>query len=224
MTAGDIDTVVLDLDGTLVDSVCTHALAWQAAFRDVGLVMPTHRLHGLIGMGGDRLVTAAANETVERAVGDELRTRHRERLDELFWTIQAVDGAVDLLETLRDRGISAVLASSSDSDLTDRLLGLVEGSELLLDRVLTGSDAESSKPDGELIVNALRAVEAEHTLVVGDAIWDMIAARDAGVRCVGVSTGGTPEQALLDTGATAVYQDARSLAQHIRDTGTVLPT
>ena len=121
----DVDTVVLDLDGTLVDSVYVHVLAWQAAFRDVGLHVPSHRLHPLIGMGGDRLVAAAAGDAVEQSLGDELRARHPQRLDELFGRIVPTEGAADLLETLKDHGVQLVIASSSESELTDRLLDVL---------------------------------------------------------------------------------------------------
>lgn len=132
--------------------------------------MATYHLPGLIGMGGDRLSDSAASEAVERAMGEELRSRHRKHLDDLFWTIQPVDGPAELLETLHERGYTAILASSSDADLTDRLLGLVERSAVLINRVLTGSDAEHSKPNGELIANGLKAVDAGRTVVVGYAV------------------------------------------------------
>ena len=222
MTENEIDTVVLDLDGTLVDSVPTHVLAWQLAFRDVGVAIASCRLQGLIGMGGDRLVTQAANEAVEHAVGDELRSRHRKHLDELFWTIQPIEGATALLELLRERGFTAVLASSSDAELTERLLSLVERNDLLT-RVITGSDAELSKPDGELIENALQSVDAHRSVVVGDAVWDLKAAHDVGVPAVAVSTGGINEGVLRDSGALTVFGDVGDLAEHLQHTTTLLP-
>lgn len=220
-------TVVLDLDGTLVDSVYVHVLAWQAAFRDVGLHVPAHRLHRLIGVGGDRLVTLAAGEAVERALGDELRSRHPARLDDLFHRIVPTEGAAELLETLRERDLEIVLASSSERELTDRLLDVLGEARHLLEDVVSGADAEASKPAGDLITTALEAADrspgADATVVVGDAVWDVAAARDAGVRCVGLLTGGITEAELLAAGAVAVHETPAALAEHVRATGSVLP-
>ena len=148
MTSHDagIDTVLLDLDGTLVDSVYQHTAAWRAAFRDVGVDVASHRLHRSIGMGGDRLVAAVAGESVENAVGDEVRARHKERLDERFHEIVATDGAVELLEELRTRGFTLVLASSADKELSERLLEIVEGAAPLLHDRVAGGEADESKP------------------------------------------------------------------------------
>ncbi len=147
MTSHDagIDTVLLDLDGTLVDSVYQHTAAWRAAFRDVGVDVASHRLHRSIGMGGDRLVTAVAGESVENAVGDEVRTRHKEHLDERFHEIVATDGAVELLEELRTRGFTLVLASSADKELSERLLEVVEGAAPLLHDRVAGGDADEER-------------------------------------------------------------------------------
>ncbi len=216
------DTVVLDLDGTLVDSVPVHVLAWQAAFREVGLRVPSHRLHRLIGMGGDRLVAAAAGDAVEQALGDELRARHPRKLDELFDRIVPTEGAADLLETLRDRGYTMVLASSSDADLTDRLLDVLGEPRHLLGDLVTGSDAEQSKPSGELVSVALEAVDAARAVVVGDAVWDVAAASDAGVPCLGLLTGGVSEAELREAGAVAVHDSPAALAEHLRTTGSLL--
>lgn len=215
-------TVILDLDGTLVDSVYAHTLAWRAAFRDVGLEVASHRLHRLIGMGGDRLVTAAAGQAAEDAVGDRVRELHKTHLDDLFGHVVAADGAVELLTGLRDHGFDVVLASSGDRDDTDRLLDLLGEGRAVLDAVITGSDAEQSKPDGELLEVALRSVDSDTALVVGDAVWDVAAARDAGVPCIGVLTGGFSEAELREAGAVDVVDSARALAGRLDEGGALL--
>lgn len=219
----DIDTVVLDLDGTLVDSVPVHVLAWQAAFRDVGLSVASHRVRRVIGMGGDRLVAELAGSSVEASLGDELRRRHPQHLDRLFGAIAPTEGATALLETLRRHRFTVVLASSSERDLTDRLLDLVEGSDSLLDRTVSGDDAPRSKPSGQLIGNALSGVEAAHGVVIGDSVWDVRAAQDAGVPCIGLLTGGSCEAELREAGAVAVHETAGALAEHLDATGSLLP-
>ncbi|MBB6627778.1 HAD family hydrolase [Nocardioides sp. KIGAM211] len=206
-----VDTVVLDLDGTLVDSVYVHTLAWKAAFRDVGVDVPAHRIHRGIGMGGDRLVAHLTSDAVEAAVGDTVRDQHARHLDERFHEIVPTDGAVELLAGLRAAGLDVVLASSGGRELTHRLLDLVDGADTLVHEVLTGSDADRSKPSGELVA---RAVEAGggRAVVVGDAVWDVAAAHEAGLPCWGLLSGGFSEAELREAGAVAVFASARELA------------
>lgn len=220
--ARDIDRVILDLDGTLVDSVYVHVLAWQRAFRDVGVQVSGNTLQRLIGMGGDRLVTAAAGGRVEDALGDELRSRHPVHLDALFDRISPTDGAVELLETLRSQGLTTVLATSSDAELTDRLLGVVEGARALIASITTGADADSSKPSGDLVKMALGVEDASRAVMVGDATWDVKSAADAGVPCIGLLTGGISGAELRGAGAVAVHASPRELARHLSETGLLL--
>lgn len=217
-----VDTAVLDLDGTLVDSVYAHVLAWRVVFAEVGIDVPGHRIHRAIGMGGDRLVSELAGEAVEAEHGDDLRARHPEVLDRWFDQITATDGAGELLATLEEHGLTVVLASSGAREQTERLLGLVEGADRL-SATVTGSEADSSKPSGEIIDVALASVDATTSVVVGDAVWDVEAARDAGVPCIGLLTGGISEAELLAAGARAVHAGPRALAEHLRRTGSLLP-
>jgi phosphoglycolate phosphatase len=214
MDQDQIDTVVLDLDGTLVDSVPVHVLAWQAAFRDVGLGVASHRLQRAIGMGGDRLVADVTSDAVEAALGDEVRSLHATHLDRLFGAIVPTDGATELLEALGRRGLTPVLASSSERDLTDRLLDLVEGAGSLRGTV-SGDDAEQSKPAGDLVAVALHDVDAARAVVLGDSTWDVRAAQDAGVPCLGLLTGGISEHELRAAGAVDVVDSPRVLAERL---------
>ncbi|WP_137295348.1 HAD family hydrolase [Nocardioides dongxiaopingii] len=222
MSTPEVTTVVLDLDGTLVDSVYTHVLAWHAAFQDVGVEVPARRIHRLVGMGGDRLVAAAAGQATEQALGDEVRQRHPQHLDRLFGSITPTEGALDLLEAMRTRGLDVVLASSGDRDLTERLLDVLPGSRDLLGRVVTGSDAEQSKPSGELVEVALGTADRSRAVLVGDAVWDVQSAADAGIPCLAVLTGGLAEAELRDAGAHDVVADAATLARRLVETGSLL--
>jgi HAD superfamily hydrolase (TIGR01549 family) len=212
-----VDTVVLDLDGTLVDSVPVHVLAWQAAFHDVGVSVPGYRIQRAIGMGGDRLVAALAGQAVEDALGDELRARHPEHLDDLFGHVVPTEGATELLESLRDHGVEPMLASSGDRHLTDRLLELVEGAGHLITHVVAGTDADQSKPAGDLVELALEAAGSRDAVVVGDAVWDVAAAADAGVPSIALLTGGISEAELR----TAVHPTPRDLAAALASAGSL---
>jgi HAD superfamily hydrolase (TIGR01549 family) len=211
---GEIDTVVLDLDGTLIDSVYVHAACWKRAFHDVGVDIATYRIHRAIGMGGDRLVTEVAGAAAEKAVGDKVRELHARHLDERFGEIVALDGASALLAALEKRGLKIVLASSSDRDLTDRLLDLVEGSWRLIVRI-SGGETAASKPAPDPIELALRRVDAEGAVVIGDSVWDVQSASAAGVPCVGVLTGGISAAELYAAGAVLVADSPQSLADDL---------
>jgi phosphoglycolate phosphatase-like HAD superfamily hydrolase len=209
-----IDTVVLDLDGTLVDSVYVHVTAWKSAFCDVGVDVSSARVHRAIGMGGDRLVTEVAGPSVEHALGDTLRSLHGRHFDERFAQVTALDGASELLTTLRDRGFKLVLASSGEAEMAHRMLELVEDAGTLQEMV-SGGDAEETKPSPELVEVALNAVEAGHAMVVGDAVWDAEAAAKAGVPCVGLLSGGLSEAELREGGAVAVFATPRDLVENL---------
>ncbi|WKN49694.1 HAD family hydrolase [Nocardioides sp. Arc9.136] len=208
------DTVVLDLDGTLVDSVYVHVCCWRAAFRDVGVDVASWRLHRAIGMGGDRLVAAVTNDSVESSVGDDIRARHAHHLDARFGDVGVLEGAEELLTALRDARVEIVLASSGERQLTDRLLDLVPGAGLVRS-TLSGDEAESSKPAPDLLSASLERVEAHRSFAVGDTVWDAEAAHAAGIAFVGVLTGGTTEAELREAGAVAVHDGPASLAEHL---------
>jgi phosphoglycolate phosphatase-like HAD superfamily hydrolase len=206
----NIDTVVLDLDGTLVDSVYIHVTCWKSAFADVGVEVPSYRIHRAIGMGGDRLVTEVAGPAVEHALGDTVRSMHARHFSERFGLVTALDGASELLTNLRERGLKPVLASSGAQEMTDQLLELLEDSGTLLERI-TGEDTQESKPSPELVEVALRSVGADGALVVGDTVWDIEAAAKAGVPSVGFLSGGLGETDLRAAGAVAVFAGPRDL-------------
>jgi HAD superfamily hydrolase (TIGR01509 family) len=209
----NIEAVLLDLDGTLVDSVYVHAMAWREAFREVGLDVPTYQLHRAVGMGGDRLVAAVAGEGVEHGIGDVVRKLHDQLFEERLPEVRPIGGATELLGACRDRGLRMVLASSSPAELTDTLLSMVESSHLI-GEVVCGDEA-SSKPAPDLIERALERAGTSRAFVVGDAVWDVVSAGRAGIACVGLLTGGYSEAELRGAGAVAVFDTPRSLSAHL---------
>jgi HAD superfamily hydrolase (TIGR01549 family) len=208
------DTVVFDLDGTLMDSNYHHAIAWSRAFQRHGLSVAVWDIHRHIGMGGDRLVAAVAGDDAEEQHGDDLRDAWEHEYDALAEEARPLAGARELLAELGRRGLAVVLASSGIPKHTKRALELLHADEHT-DAATTGDDAEASKPDPELLDEALARVGASGGFMVGDAVWDVVAANEEGMPTVGLLSGGYGRAELLDAGAVAVYRDPADLLEHL---------
>ncbi|MEX1177115.1 MAG: HAD family hydrolase [Nitriliruptor sp.] len=199
---------LLDLDGTLVDSVYHHVVAWQDALREVGHEIPTVRIHAGIGMGGDRLLPwllgGHGAEGMEQAA-DGHRRRFLERADDLTVT----PGARELLEDLRERDVPFVVATSAGEAEREVLLGVLGEPDL----PLAGAGEHDSKPSPETLIAACgqMGVTPEQAVLVGDSPWDAIAARLAGVRSIGVRCGGFSDRALREGGVARVVDHPREL-------------
>src|SRR4051794_111493 len=161
------DTVVLDVDGTLLDSNYHHTVAWARAFAGVGLTVPLWRIHRHIGMGGDRLVPAVAGDAVEEQWGDDVRDRWEKEYDELIDQTQLFGRARELLAALQQAGVEVALASSSIPKHAEHAFDLLDAGQLT-DTATTSQDAEESKPDPELVEEALERVRGERACLVGD--------------------------------------------------------
>ncbi|GAB3026437.1 haloacid dehalogenase [Nocardioides flavus (ex Wang et al. 2016)] len=207
---------MLDLDGTLVDSVYEHVVAWHAAFRDVGLHVSAVRVHESIGMGGDRLVAHVAGEPAESAVGDDVRKLHDQYFRSALRTICGLDGASELVEALAGQGHRVVLASSSEADLVDEMLEPLDVRRHLA-AVVTGSDGAATKPAPDAVELAVERAGGGKAIVVGDAVWDALSAEAAGAPCIGLRSGGTGAERLLSAGASWVYDGPRDLLDRIQD-------
>ena len=215
-----LDTVVLDVDGTLVDTNYQHALAWSRAFARQDLYPPVWRLHRAIGMGGDRLVAAVAGDDVEQRHGDAVRAAWVEEFDPFLSEVRVLSGATDLLRFLRDSGLTVVLATSGKPEHVDHYLDLLDGRELARTWV-TAEDAEESKPAPDIVRLALDQVDAPTAVMVGDTPWDVQAAAALDVPTVCVRTGGFADCELYDAGAVAVLDDLPTLqAEWSRVTGS----
>jgi HAD superfamily hydrolase (TIGR01549 family) len=201
-----VDTVVLDVDGTLVDSNYHHALAWWRAFREHGYDVPAFRIHRAIGMGGDRLVAEVAGDRVETASGDDVRDTWEKQYDAVLDEIRPLPGARGLLDDLRERGLQVALASSGIPRHTRHAVDVL-GAEDAATTTTTSEDAEESKPDPELLETALDRVDAEHAVMVGDSVWDVRSGHEAGIPVVALLTGGFGRAELEDAGADLVCED-----------------
>jgi len=212
-------TVILDIDGTLVDTNFHHALAWFRAFRDHDLTLPLWRIHRHIGMGGDQFVEALAGADVERRLGDDIRSTEADRYMDLIGEVQPMAGARDLIEALEERGHAVVLASSAKAHELDHYLDLLDVRELV-DDWTSSADVDATKPEPDLVEVALDKGKGKgnDAVMVGDSTWDCEAARRAGVETIAVLTGGFSEQELRDAGAVLVVDSVEELGSRLTDT------
>jgi len=207
--------VILDIDGTLVDTNYQHALAWQRALREHGEIVPAWRIHRHIGMGGDQIVAAVAGDELERRRGDAVRATEGEHYAGLIDEVELLPGARALLVALRARGVTTVLASSAKADEVDVYLDMLDARDLV-DGWTTSADVEATKPEPDLVRAALdKTGPGSDAVLVGDSVWDCEAATRAGIPTVGVLTGGFGRAELLEAGATVVYESAEELRDHL---------
>jgi HAD superfamily hydrolase (TIGR01509 family) len=211
-----MSTAILDIDGTLVDTNYHHAVAWFRAFRQHGFILPLWRIHRHIGMGGDQLVAALAGDGFEREQGDAVRTSETVLYTELIGEVQPLEGARAVIEDLKSSGHRVVLASSAKPDELEHYLTLLDA-RTLVDAWTDAGDVEKTKPEPDLVLAALEKAGGDpgEALMIGDSVWDFRAAERAGVRSVGVLTGGFSEAELLDAGAAKVFDSVETLRQHL---------
>lgn len=206
------DTVLFDLDGTLIDSTYHCALSWARAFARFDVHPPLWQVHRTIGMGGDKLVEHVAGEQVEQEHGDALRDAWLEEYKPLLDEARAFDGVPELVASLRGRGLKVALATSSDADLADKGLEILGMTKDDFDAVTTSSDADESKPSPDILAAALEAAGGTQAVLVGDATWDIEAAKRLGMPTVCVRTGGFGVDELQRTGAVLVVDAVGDLA------------
>lgn len=211
MTGTDAPTaVLLDIDGTLVDSNFLHVHAWVQAFAEVGHPVDAWRVHRRIGMGSGRLLAELLGDDAER-LGDDAKQQHTARYAELAGLLRPFDGARELVRTLADRGVRVVLSTSAAPEELEKLRATLDVDDLV--QVTGAEDVDEAKPEPDLVHAALdlAGVPADRAVFVGDSVWDVEAAVRAGVPCVGVLSGGTSEEELRDAGAVAVVEDVAAL-------------
>ena len=209
-----IDTAVVDIDGTLVDSSYHQVLAWSRAFAVLHVPVDSWRLHQHMGMGGDRLVSAVAGEAVEARSGDELREHWRRNYDELISEVRPLDGAGELMDGLAEKGLKVVIASSGKPEHTDRAMQLVG-----IDRRFPSTDSEdadATKPAPDLVSAAVEKVEGTKAVMIGDTVWDVKAAAECGFPTIALLTGGIARSTLREAGAI-VFESPRHLLNHLDD-------
>jgi HAD superfamily hydrolase (TIGR01549 family) len=217
MPSADPPAVLLDVDGTLIDSNYQHALAWFRALKERGRIFALVDLHRHIGMGGDQLVKAIAGDAFDAEHGDAAAEAEKLRYREITGDMEPLEGAKDLIDELLKRDCDVILASSGSAEDTERAIKLLEVEDLELKHT-TSSDVEQTKPEPDLIKAALELVDGDReSVLVGDSTWDCEAAKRAGVRSVGVLTGGFSEDELREAGAMRVYRKLTDLIDDLDD-------
>jgi HAD superfamily hydrolase (TIGR01509 family) len=213
MTRKESITVILDIDGTLVDTNYQHAIAWYRALRRYDHTVQLWQIHRHIGMGGDQIVTALIGEEGEDAAGDEIRAAEGDAYGELIGEVEPMDGARGLIEDLREDGSRVILASSAKEEEVDHYLDLLDARDLV-DGWTTAADVERTKPHPDLIRVALEKGGGEAAAVmVGDSTWDVKAAQATGIPTLAVLTGGFSEDELLEAGAAEVVRSIAELRE-----------
>ena len=208
---------LLDVDGTLVDTNYHHTLAWYRAFRRHEVVLPMWRIHRHMGMGGDQLVGALCGADGEQRIGDRVRAAEQDLYMELIEEVAPLPRARELIEVLKRRGHSVVLASSAKVHEVEHYLDLLEAHELV-DAWTTSADVEHTKPHPDLVAAGKEKAGGGEAVMVGDSTWDCEAARRCGVQTIGLLTGGFSEQELCEAGAVCVFDSIGELIERLEET------
>ena len=214
--------LIFDLDGTLVDTVYAHVFAWQRGLAEAGMPIDGWRIHRPMGMSGGLFPRAVAREIGRQLTPDEaeeIQRRHGELFEELLPSRRPLPGARELLAELREHGVAYGIATSGrrpEIDASLDALGL--GSDTI---VVERGDVRRAKPEPDLFVTLAERLGVAPSLcyVVGDAVWDLLAARRAGMLSVGLLSGGYGEDELNRAGAFRVYRDAEELRESLDELG-----
>jgi HAD superfamily hydrolase (TIGR01509 family) len=213
---------IFDLDGTLVDTVYAHVFAWQRTFAEAGMDIDGWRIHRRMGMSGGLFTRAAGRELgreLEPQEARALQARHGELFEQLLPERRPLPGAVELLAFLRSHQIAYGIATSGIRPEIDPSLAAARVPEDAI--VVERGDVVRAKPEPDLFLACQRrlGVRAEECYVVGDAVWDLLAARRAGMLGIGLLSGGYGEDELVRAGAFRVYRDPLELLHSLDELG-----
>ena len=214
---------LFDLDGTLVDSVYQHVLAWREALERSGISLAVWRIHRRIGMSGGLFVNALLRETgqasVPREQAERARQYHAEAYARLVNQVRPLPGARELLAYLTEAGVPWAIATSGWMESARPALEMLNVGPNAA--IVTRDQVRHAKPDPDLFLAAARklGVQIAASVVVGDSVWDLLAAQRARALSVGLLSGGYGEDELARAGAYRVYQDPADLLRHLDEVG-----
>ena len=212
--ATEIQAVIFDIDGTLIDSVDLHALAWQDAFREFGREIPYNDIRMQVGKGADRLIPSLLREAEAKRIGEAIDRRRGEIFkSEYLPRVQPFAGVRELFLRLRQSGIRIVLGSSAKGEELAAYKRIANIADLIEDET-SSDDAQRSKPSPDIFqaaLDKLHGVHVANAIVVGDTPYDAQAARKIGLRVIGFLCGGFPEEDLRRAGCDVIYKDSSDL-------------
>lgn len=203
--------VLFDIDGTLVDSNYLHVETWGRAFAELGLPVDAWRIHRAIGLDSSLMLDATLGDR-KAAHGDDAKKLHSRYYEQLAPRLRPFEGVHELLRALRDRGVATVLATSAPENELAMLRKALDVDDLV-DAMTSADDVDTAKPEPDVIHAAVGKASstAQRAFLIGDTVWDARAAARAGVRTIGVLSGGISEAELVDAGAVAVYENVAAL-------------
>ena len=214
--------LLFDLDGTLVDTAYQHTLAWSTAFSRAGIYVPLWKIHRRIGMSGRSLMQQLLREhrgTVPKRDFDKLESLHDAAFKKLTADVRPLPGAKELLRHLTRIGARWAIATTGGRKQAEKLLRLLSISKDAV--IVTGDDVAKAKPSPDIFLAAAQRLKLpiEHCIVVGDSVWDMLAAGRRRALAVGILAGGYGEAELSQSGAFRVYADPAAMLEHLEDLG-----
>ena len=216
---------LFDLDGTLVDSVYQHVLAWREALEQAGIELAVWRIHRRIGMSGGLFLDALGRETGRRLSAEDvtrIQQTHATAFKRQVSTVRPLPGAVELLAYLSRSRVPWAIATSGRLESARPLLEMLTVAPGV--PVITRDQVEHAKPDPDLFLAAAAQLDvpADEAVVVGDSVWDLLAARRARALGVGLLSGGYGQDEIELAGAYRVYQDPADLLRHLDEVGVRL--
>jgi len=217
---------LFDLDGTLIDSVYQHVLGWREALAGLGINLSVWKIHRRIGMSGGLFVNALARELdtpLDPETLQALPKLHQDGFLRHYDTVQPLPGAIELLSTLTEQGVPWAIATSGVeryAHLAREMLQLPDDTVFI-----TRDQVRHAKPDPDLFLTAAErlGVDIRDSIVVGDSVWDLLAARRARALGVGFLSGGYGREELIYSGAYRVYEDPLDLLRHLDEVGVRRP-
>jgi len=217
---------LFDLDGTLIDSVYQHVVAWREALEQVGISLSVWKIHRRIGMSGGLFVTALLREletSLDRETLARLPGLHADAHLQHFDSVRPLPGAADLLATLSENQIPWAIATSGAERYARPSLELLGASPDT--PLVTRDQVRYAKPDPDLFLTAADriGIDIRDSIVVGDSVWDLLAAQRARALGIGLLSGGYGREELIYAGAFRVYEDPHDLLAHLDEVGVRRP-
>lgn len=213
---------LFDLDGTLIDSVYQHVLAWREALHEMDIELSTWRIHRRVGMSDGLILTALQRETgrkLSKEEAERLKRLHNDAFMKRVSQVRPLPGATELLKMLTKLSVPWAIATSGAQERAREAVKVLHAGENI--QLITRADVAHGKPFPDLFLAAAQRLNAEieDCIVVGDSVWDLLASRRAHALGVGLLAGGYGMDELVQAGAYRVYEDPAELMKHVDELG-----